>query len=160
MLAQLMIKLKRDEPSWPRVEQAYKLWVFCPALPVGMVADKIPVDTQGYMPISIPTREKKDITYTWTNHTRTKPFVQTVQINSCWRWEDVFEKILKEVEGSFWKLMHSGRVIFKNPHDFLHGLYEVLGLHMIRSLLVPITCQGYKITPYTYLPWPSDTYTH
>lgn len=47
-----------------------------------MVADKIPVDTQGYMPTSIPTRVKKNhITYTGMNQMQTKP----VQINSCWR---------------------------------------------------------------------------
>lgn len=40
--------------------------------------------------------------------------------------------------------MHSERVILKNSHDCLHGLYEVLGLHLIRSLLVPITYHGYK----------------
>lgn len=63
-----------------------------------MVADKIPVDTQGYMPTSIPTRVKKKSHYLYRNESDAN---QTCANQQLLEVRDVFEKILEEVEGSF-----------------------------------------------------------
>jgi hypothetical protein len=39
--------------------------------------------------------------------------------------------------------MHDGRVVLENYHDCLHGLDQVVGLHLIHSLYTIFTNDGF-----------------
>lgn len=57
--------------------------------------------------------------------------MQNVQTNTLVEVGGCILKYTWEMEVSFWKLIHGGRVVLKNHHDCLHGWHQVVGMHLI-----------------------------